>query len=111
VGGDHAVTGRGNTLVVDTTNYSDKIGFRGAGENLHVTERFTRVRCRIDSLRIHRRRSHHVDAIVECGNTDEVSRAAFEYACTEGNYGLANILRGARVGDAKAGAAAKANPD
>ena len=33
----------------------------------------------------------------------------FEYACTEGNYGLANILRGARVADAKA--AGKANPD
>jgi len=33
----------GNTLVVDTTNYSDKTAFRGSGENLHVTERFTRV--------------------------------------------------------------------
>jgi hypothetical protein len=35
----------------------------------------------------------------------------FEYACTEGNYGLANILRGARVDDAKAKAAATANHD
>jgi hypothetical protein len=33
----------------------------------------------------------------------------FEYACTEGNYGLMNILRGARTEDAKDGAAAKAN--
>ena len=33
----------------------------------------------------------------------------FRSACTEGNYGLANILRGARVEDAKAEAAAKAN--
>ena len=33
----------------------------------------------------------------------------FEYACTEGNYGLANILRGAHVEDAKAEAAGKAN--
>ena len=33
----------------------------------------------------------------------------YEYACTEGNYGLANILRGARVEDVKAEAAAKAN--
>jgi hypothetical protein len=32
----------------------------------------------------------------------------YEYACTEGNYGLANILRAARVENAKA--AAKANP-
>jgi hypothetical protein len=32
----------------------------------------------------------------------------YEYACTEGNYGLANILRGARVEDARAAAAATA---
>jgi hypothetical protein len=32
----------------------------------------------------------------------------YEYACTEGNYGLANILRGARVEEAEAAAAAKA---
>ena len=33
----------GDTLVVDTTNFTDKTAFRGASENLHVVERFTRV--------------------------------------------------------------------
>jgi hypothetical protein len=33
----------------------------------------------------------------------------YEYACTEGNYGLANILRGARADGAKAEAAAKSS--
>ena len=51
-----------------------------------------------------------MDAIVECGNTDEKDQGPlYEYACTEGNYGLANILRAARVEQAKA--AAKANHD
>jgi hypothetical protein len=100
----------GNTLVVDTTNYSDKIGFRGAGENLHVTERFTRVDA--DTIRY--------EFTVDDPTTWTRSWSAeipmrrmqgplFEYACTEGNYGLANILRGARVEDGKAEAGAKAN--
>ena len=33
----------GNTLVVDTTNFTDRTNFRGSGEKLHLVERFTRV--------------------------------------------------------------------
>ena len=33
----------GDTLVVDTTNFTDKTAFQGSGEALHVVERFTRV--------------------------------------------------------------------
>ena len=33
----------GDTLVVDTRNYTDKTNFRGSGENFHLVERFTRV--------------------------------------------------------------------
>jgi len=33
----------GDTLVVETTNFSPKSQFRGSGENLHLIERFTRV--------------------------------------------------------------------
>ena len=33
----------GDTLVVDTTNFSPKSNFRGSHENLHLIERFTRV--------------------------------------------------------------------
>jgi hypothetical protein len=108
--GDSRGHWEGNTLVVDTTNYSDKIGFRGAAENLHVTERFTRVDA--DTIRY--------EFTVDDPTTWTQSWSAeipmkrmqgplFEYACTEGNYGLANILRGARVADAKPEAAAKAS--
>ncbi|HLH32464.1 MAG TPA: hypothetical protein VKY31_14765, partial [Terriglobia bacterium] len=33
----------GNTLVVDTTNFTDKTAFRGSSQNLHLVERFTRT--------------------------------------------------------------------
>ena len=42
--GDSRGHWEGNTLVVDTTNFTGKSRFRGADENLHLTERFTRVK-------------------------------------------------------------------
>src|SRR5947209_19805777 len=33
----------GSTLVVDTTNFTDRTNFRGSSENMHLVERFTRV--------------------------------------------------------------------
>ena len=41
--GDSRGRWEGNTLVVETTNFTDKTNFRGSGENLRVIERFTRV--------------------------------------------------------------------
>ena len=41
--GDSRGHWEGQTLVVDTTNFTDKTSFRGSGANLHVVERFTRV--------------------------------------------------------------------
>jgi len=104
----------GNTLVVDTTNFSDQTRFRGAGPNMHLVERFTRT---------------DPDTILyEFTVTDPstftrpwtaavpMGRAKgpiFEYACNEGNVGLAGILRGARheeqkgVADSEAGKASK----
>jgi hypothetical protein len=108
--GDSRGHWEGNTLVVDTTNYSDKIGFRGAGANLHTTERFTRVDA--DTIRY--------EFTVDDPTTwtrpwsaeipmKKMQGPLFEYACTEGNYGLANILRGARAQDPKPAAKSNAN--
>jgi len=110
--GDSRGHWEGNALVVDTTNYSDKIGFRGAGENLHLTERFTRVAA--DAI--------HYEFTVDDPTTwtrpwsaevpmQRMQGPLFEYACTEGNYGLANILRAARVQETKAESSATANRD
>ena len=41
--GDSRGRWEGDTLVVDTTNFTDKANFRGSTEGLHLIERFTRV--------------------------------------------------------------------
>jgi hypothetical protein len=83
----------GDTLVVDTTNFSARSNFRGSSENLHLVERFTRVSPDLIEYRI------TADdpttwvkpwtILVNLRRTDE---KMFEYACHEGNYGLAGIL-------------------
>ncbi len=93
----------GDTLVVETTNFSDKTRFRGSGEDLKVTERFTLAE---DGTILYR-------FTVEDPSTWERAWTGeypwnpsqdgiFEYACHEGNYALETVLRGARLGDAKA---------
>ena len=44
--GDSVGHWEGDTLVVDTTNFTDKTRFRGSTEDLHVVERFSRVDAR-----------------------------------------------------------------
>ncbi len=96
--GDSRGRWEGNTLVVETTNFTDKTAFRGSGPNFHLIERFTRT---------------SPDTIVyEFTANDESSFTRpwtaqipmkktpdpiFEYACHEGNYGMEGILRGARA--------------
>jgi hypothetical protein len=98
--GDGRGRWEGNTLVVETTNFSDKSEFRGAAGNLRVVERFTRVDA--DTVT--------VEFTVEdpttwtkpwtamlTGRKDPEYWQIFEYACHEGNYGMFNILSGARA--------------
>jgi hypothetical protein len=96
--GDSVGHWEGNTLVVDTTNYSPKSDFRGAHEQLHVVERFTRVsQNRIDyEVRIDDPTTwvRPWTAMIPLKRTDE---AIYEYACHEGNDGMAGILEGARA--------------
>ena len=91
----------GDTLVVDTTNFSEKSNFRGSSENLHLTERFTRTGPDTISYEF------TVDDPTTFTRTWKaevpMTRAdgqVFEYACHEGNYALADILRGARAEEA-----------
>ena len=104
-----ASTGRweGDTLVVDTTNFTDRTGIRGSSDALHVVERFTRVDA--DTIRY--------EFTVEDPTTwtrpwsaeipmKSAEGRLYEYTCHEGNYGMANTLRGARAADRKAAAAA-----
>jgi len=100
--GDSTGHWEGDTLVVETRNFNDKVIIQGATSALHVTERFTRVSAdRIlykftveDPTTWTRPWTAEVPMVKTNGKL-------FEYGCHEGNYGLVNTLRGARVNDKK----------
>jgi hypothetical protein len=93
----------GETLVVETTNFTDVTAFQGASENMRLVERFTRTA---------------EDVIQYQFTIDDPSTwtrpwsaelpmkktigPIFEHACHEGNRGLSNTLAGARLEDKKA---------
>ena len=90
----------GDTLVVESTNYSPKGAFRGATARLRLIERFTRVGP--DTI--------HYEITADDPATwtstwammlpmTKTEQTMFEYACHEGNYGLENILANARAED------------
>ena len=93
----------GNTLVVETTNFNGKNAFRGASENVKVTERFTREA----EDRINYRFTVEDSSTWARPWTAEAPLAKtggpiFEFACHETNYGIANILAGAREDEKRA---------
>ncbi len=100
--GDPVGRWEGDTLVVDTTNFSEKTRFRGSTANLHIVERFTRT----DNKNVlYRFTIEDPDTWTRpwtgeytWPSTDE---KLYEYACHEGNYALGNILRGARLKEAE----------
>ena len=88
----------GNTLVVETTNFNGKNAFRGASENMKVTERFTRVADDVIDYKF----TIEDPATWDRAWTADAPLARtegpiFEFACHETNYGIANILAGARA--------------
>jgi hypothetical protein len=95
--GDSIGRWEGDTLVVDTTNFTSKTRFRGSSENLHVIERFRRV----DAHTILYRATVDDPATFTKSWTLEYPFLAtagpvYEYACHEGNYAMPDILGGAR---------------
>jgi hypothetical protein len=92
----------GNTLVVDTTNFTDRTPFPGA-QNLHVIERITRPD--EDTLLYQFTVEDPGMWTKPWSGEVPITRMKgqlYEYACNEANYGLENTLRGARVADAEA---------
>ena len=95
--GDSIGRWEGDTLVVDTTNFTGKTRFRGSSENLHVIERLRRV----DAHTILYRATVDDPATYTKPWTLEYPFLAtagpvYEYACHEGNYAMPDILGGAR---------------
>jgi hypothetical protein len=97
----------GETLVVETTNFTDKTAFQGASENMRLTERFTRVaEDRIDyKFTIDDPATWTRPWSAELPMQKTIG-PIFEHACHEGNRGLENTLAGARLEDKKKAEAA-----
>ena len=98
--GDSIGHWEGDTLVVDTTNFSQEAGFRGATANMHLVEKFTRVDN--DTLRY----EFTVEDPATWARTwtasipmTKTSELIYEYACHESNYGMEGVLKGARFED------------
>jgi hypothetical protein len=95
--GDSRGRWEGNTLVVDTTNFTDKTHFRGSDENLHLVERFTRVSP--DTI-LYQFTVEDPTAFTKPWTGEaplmKTPGPIYEYACHEGNYSMTNVLSGAR---------------
>jgi len=102
--GDSRGHWEGDTLVVDTTNYKPRSFMSASSEKLHAIERFTRTGP--DSLKY--------EITIDDPGTwtkpwslmlplKQSSNPIYEYACHEGNSGLAGILSGARAEEQAAG--------
>jgi hypothetical protein len=96
--GDSRGRWEGNTLVVETTNFTDKTNFRGSGENLRVVERFTRVD---EETLLYQFTVDDPQSFVRPWSGEipmkKIPGPVFEYACHEGNFSMENILSIARA--------------
>ncbi len=98
--GDSRGHWEGNTLVVETTNYSDKatMRFPSAAETLRVVERLTRVAPdRIDYRFTVHDPTMYTRPWTAVLPMTRIKGPIYEYACHEGNYGMANVLAGYRA--------------
>jgi len=101
--GDSRGHWEGDTLVVDTTNYSPKSNLMGASENLHVIERLTRVSPTTVKYEVTLNDpSTWTKPWTLMVPLKLANEKMFEYACHEGNTGLAGILAGARAEEKRA---------
>jgi hypothetical protein len=96
--GESTARWEGDSLVVETTHFTDKTRFRGSTENLRVVERFTRV----DGMTLMYRFTVDDPATWTRPWTGEYpwvlsDEPLYEYACHEGNYAFEGILKGARL--------------
>jgi hypothetical protein len=96
----------GNTLVVETANFDERVPYRGySARNLRVVERFTRIApnkveysMTVDNPAVYSRPWTYSYPL-----TQDNSQLIHEYACHEGNFGLANLLSAGRAAEKKAG--------
>lgn len=92
----------GDTLVVETDSFSNQTTFQGSGENMQLTERFTRV---AEEILLYEFTVNDPESFASPWSAQipstRVDDLMYEYACHEGNRGLLGVLTGARLSEAK----------
>ena len=108
--GDSRGRWEGQTLIVETTNFRPMLDWPrirgGISDQMHLTERFTRVGADVllYEFTVDDPATFAASWSAEIPMT-RIDEQIYEYACHEGNYGMTNLLQGARAEDQ---AAAKA---
>ncbi len=102
--GDSVGRWEGNTLVIDTTNFTGlTANFRGSGEKLHLVERLTRVS---DETVVYQFTVEDPTTWAKPWTAEipmtKTEGPVYEWACHEGNTMISSILRGARVAEKEA---------
>jgi hypothetical protein len=96
-GGQPRARWEGDTLVVESASFLRETGFTGASSELHLIERFTRVN---DDRLLYEFTVEDATAFTAPWTAAIPMKRSdmplFEYACHEGNYGMTNLLAGAR---------------
>jgi hypothetical protein len=99
--GDSVAHWEGNTLVIDVTNFTPKMDYRGSRDHLHLVERWTRsgpttidFRITVEDPAVWTRPWTVQQTFVK--QSDEANKIYYEPRCYEGNYALPAMLLGAR---------------
>ena len=101
--GDPRGRWEGNTLVIDTTNFSHKMDYRGSRENLHLVERLTRTSANRITYRVTIEdsttwtRPWTID--VPWDRLPDKLNQVYESTCHEGNYGLLGMMANTRAAE------------
>jgi hypothetical protein len=100
--GDSIGHWEGDTLVVETTNFTDKTPFHGSSPDMKVTERF---RLTDGNTIIYKATMDDPTTFTRPWSVEypfnQVAGPIYEYACHEGNYAEADILGGARKAESE----------
>ncbi|HUI80376.1 MAG TPA: hypothetical protein VLY24_20765 [Bryobacteraceae bacterium] len=96
--GDSRGHWEGSTLVVETTNFTDRTNFANSGAGLRLVERLTRTAPDVILYEFHVEDpatfTHPWTVQIPL---NKAPGPLYEYACNEGNYGMTGMLAGARA--------------
>jgi hypothetical protein len=101
--GDARARWEGDTLVVDITNFSHYTSFRGSRENLHLTERYTRLDANTLEYRVTIEDpttwTKPWTVVVEMSKQADKANQIYQHTCHEGNYGMVGMLANTRAAE------------